>query len=123
MEREIELNNIYRIGKYSEKKIRPIVARFNNFKDRQDIRSRAPKFLNGKSYGVNEYFPPEVVKSRRELIPIHKEARKLKLKSVLRRDKLFIEGEPFDKAKHAYLIQRARAEASTGTERGDNAGQ
>ena len=34
---------------------------------------------------------------RRNLLPIHKEARKRKLKSVFKWDKLYIEGELFDK--------------------------
>jgi hypothetical protein len=65
-------------------------------RDRQDVRYAATRHLIGKPFGINEHFPPEVIKIRRELIPIHKEARKQKIKSVLKRDKLFIENEPFD---------------------------
>jgi hypothetical protein len=47
------------------------------------------------------------------LIPIHKEARKQnKIKSVIKRDKFFIENEPFDKKKHDYLIKRTNTDAS-----------
>ena len=60
--------------------------------------------LKGTAIGVNEHFPPEVVKIRRGLIPIYKEARKQKLKASLRRDKLYIEGELFDEVKHKNLI-------------------
>lgn len=67
----------YRIGKESEGKIRPIIARFEKPNDRQDVRRAAPVHWKGHFYGVNEHFP---LKIRRDLLPIHKEARKRKLK-------------------------------------------
>ena len=74
------------------------MARFERPSDRQDVRRAAPVHLKGKPYyGVNEHFPPEVLKIHRDALPIHKEARKRKLKSVFKRDKLYIEGELCDK--------------------------
>jgi co-chaperonin GroES (HSP10) len=96
IECEIELGKFYRLGKEAEGKIRPIVASFSKMRDWQGVRYAALRHLIGKPFGVYEHFPPEVIKIRRELIPIHKEARKQKIKSVLKRDKLFIENEPFD---------------------------
>ncbi|CAC5395961.1 unnamed protein product [Mytilus coruscus] len=46
--------------------------------------------LRGTYYGVNEQFPPEIEEQRRKLYPIAKEARKKKLKVVMKRDKLYI---------------------------------
>ncbi|VDI35299.1 Hypothetical predicted protein [Mytilus galloprovincialis] len=106
--REIPIVKSYRIGKHFDGKIRPIV-KFENRNDRQDIRFAAPKHLKGKPFGVNEHFPHEVVKIRKELLPIHKEARKQNLKSVLKRDKLYIDGELFDKSKHSHLIKQPEA--------------
>ncbi|CAC5358935.1 SLC42A [Mytilus coruscus] len=91
--REIFIVKSYRIGKHFDGKIRPIVVKFENRNDRQDIRFAAPKHVKGKPFGVNEHFPHEVVKICKELLPIHKEACKQKLKSVLKRDKLYIDGE------------------------------
>ncbi|CAG2237302.1 unnamed protein product [Mytilus edulis] len=107
--REIPIVKSYRIGKHFDGKIRPIVVKFENRNDRQDIRFAAPKHLKGKPFGVNEHFPHEVVKIRKELLPIHKEARKQNLKSVLKRDKLYIDGELFDKTKHSHLIKQPEA--------------
>jgi hypothetical protein len=69
------------------------MARFERPSDRQDVRRAAPVHLKGKPYGVNEHFQPEVLKIRKDLLSIHKEARKRKLKSVFKRDQLYIEGE------------------------------
>ena len=85
IEREIELGKFYRLGKEAEGKIRPIVASFSKMRDRQDVRYAAPRHLIGKPFGVNEHFPSEVIKIRRELIPIHKEARKQKNKICIKK--------------------------------------
>jgi hypothetical protein len=45
IEREIELGKFYRLGKDAEGKIRPIVASFSKWRDRQDVRYAAPKHL------------------------------------------------------------------------------
>jgi hypothetical protein len=63
--------------------------------------------FKGKPYGINEHFPPEVLKIRRDVLPIHKEARKRKLTSIFKRDKLFIECELFDKRKHVNLLKQS----------------
>ncbi|CAC5394078.1 unnamed protein product [Mytilus coruscus] len=118
--REIPIVKSYIIGKHFDGKIRPIVVKFENRNDRQDIRFAAPKHLKGKPFGVNEHFPHEVVKIRKELLPIHKEARKQKLKSVLKRDKLYIDGELFDKTKHSHLIKQLEAMDEGGAQGGDN---
>ena len=73
------------------------------------VRRAAPAHLKRKPYGVNEHFPPEVLKIRRDLLSIHKEARKRKLKQVFKRDKLYIEGELYDKKKHANLLKQTEA--------------
>ncbi|CAG2236107.1 unnamed protein product [Mytilus edulis] len=118
--REIPIVKSYRIGKHFDGKIRPIVVKFENRNDRQDIRFAAPKHLKGKPFGVNEHFPHEVVKIRKELLPIHKEARKQNLKSVLKRDKLYIDGELFDKSKHSHLIKQPEAMDEGGAQGGGN---
>ena len=65
--------------------------------------------LKGKPYGINEHFQPEVLKIHKDLLSMHKEARKRKLKSVFKRDQLYIEGELFDKKKHANLLKQPEA--------------
>ena len=85
------------------------MARFEKPSDRQDVRRAAHVHLKGKPYGINEHFQPEVLKIRKDLLSIHKEARKRKLKSVFKRDQLYIEGELFDKKKHANLLKQPEA--------------
>jgi hypothetical protein len=43
IEREIEVDKFYRLGKEAEGKIRPIVASFSKMRDRQDVRYAAPR--------------------------------------------------------------------------------
>ncbi|CAC5379506.1 unnamed protein product [Mytilus coruscus] len=111
--------NLTIIGKHCDGKIRPILVKFENRNDRQDIRFAAPKHLVGKPFGVHEHFPHEVVKIRKDLLPIHKEERKQKLKVVLKRDKLCIDGELFDKTKHSHLIRQPEA-MDEGSAQGDS---
>jgi hypothetical protein len=59
------------------------MARFERPSDRQDVRRAAPVHLKGKPYGVNEHFQPEVLKIRKDLLSIHKEARKRKLPHLI----------------------------------------
>ncbi|CAC5405565.1 unnamed protein product [Mytilus coruscus] len=118
--REIPIVKSYRIGKHFDRKIRPIVVKLENRNDRQDIRFAAPKHLKGKSFGVNEHFLHEVVEIHKELLPIHKEARKQKLKSVLKRDKLYIDGELFDKIKHSHLIKQPETMDEGGAQGGND---
>ena len=82
-------------------------------RDRQDVRYAAPRHLIGKPFGVNEHFPSEVIKIRGELIPIHKEARKNKIKSVLKRISFLLKTNHLTKKKkHDYLIKRTNTDAS-----------
>ncbi|CAC5357740.1 unnamed protein product [Mytilus coruscus] len=48
--REIPIVKSYRIGKHFDGKARPIVVKFKNRNDRQDIRFAAQKHLKGKSF-------------------------------------------------------------------------
>ena len=45
---------------------RPIVAKFTYFKDREAVR-RSCSMLKGTNYGINEQFPEEIKKKRRDL--------------------------------------------------------
>lgn len=75
---------------------RPIVAKFEHFKDREEVRFTAPKTLKGKPYGVREQFPKIVEEKRKILYPEMKRARSDSRNKVrLVRDKLFINNIEF----------------------------
>ena len=89
---KIPFHRVHRIGKYeSDDPPRPIVAKFERFKDRELVRRAAPQTLRGKPFGVREQFPKVIENRRKQLYPIMKKARANEDNKVrLVRDKLFI---------------------------------
>ena len=84
----IKLHRAHRIGKFSASKIRPIVAKFAFFPDREKVRTSAGK-LKGTEYGISQQFPREIMDKRRELVPIMKKARSQGKDAYLVVDKLY----------------------------------
>ena len=74
---------------------RPIVAKFERYKDRELVRIEAPTALKGKNVFVDEHFPIEVERKRRILYPIRSAAKRAGDKINLVVDKLYINGEPY----------------------------
>lgn len=71
IQRDINFDRVHRLGKYKryQKYPRPIIAKFERFKDKEHVRTAAPKALFGKNYGVREQFPPEIEEKRKNVIP------------------------------------------------------
>jgi hypothetical protein len=86
---EIKLHRAHRVGAYNSSRIRPIVAKFAFYPDKERVRKSA-KNLKGKPYGIAEQFPKEVMETRRKLFPIMKKAREDGKEAYLSVDKLFI---------------------------------
>ena len=92
---DIPFDRVHRLGKFDSTKIypRPIIAKFERFRDRERVRLAAPAALQGKDYGVSEQFPAEIENKRRELYPIMKRYKQnTNNKVALVRDKLYING-------------------------------
>ncbi|CAG2224523.1 unnamed protein product [Mytilus edulis] len=103
MDSAIDFHRAHRFGKESSVKdrqnrnlynTRPIVCRFKNFKDREQVRYAASA-LKGTHFGVNEQFPKEINDRRKILWPYFKEAKSQKRKVHLKKDRLFIDGAEF----------------------------
>ena len=93
---DIQFDRVHRVGKFDRNHSfpRPIIAKFEKFKDKELVRLSASKTLVGKHYGVNEQFPTEIESKRKQLYPIAKQARRNKNNKVkLVRDRLYINGE------------------------------
>jgi hypothetical protein len=92
----IEFVNVHRFGRYVRDKCRPIVARFVYNNERDAVLASTYK-LKGKPFGVHEQFPKEVEDRRRQLYPIVKNLKKSGSSKVkLIRDKLFVNGKPYN---------------------------
>ena len=92
---KIRIDRSHRMGRMQrDGKPRPIVVKFNFFKDKEEIRLNARK-LAGTKIGISEQYPGEIQEIRKRLYPVYKEARKNKKKATFVRDKLFINGKEF----------------------------
>ena len=93
IDRPIHFHRVHRIGPYERNfdTPRPVVAKFERFKDREEVRSAAPRTLKGKPHGVREQFPKVVEDKRKFLYPEMKRAKHNKQNKVrLVRDKLYV---------------------------------
>ena len=87
----------------SKSKPRPIVASFENFKQRELVKHSAYK-LKGSPFGLSEQYPQDVLATRKQLLPIQKEARSKGAKAVMVRDKLYINNEIVDPLNYQQLM-------------------
>jgi hypothetical protein len=92
---DIQLEKVHRLGrrKRDQLKPRPILAKFKDLKDRDNIRFTAPVMLKDTNFGIREQFPHEIENRRKQLYPKLKEAKQNGKSAKLIRDKLYIENE------------------------------
>lgn len=98
IENRISFHRVHRLGAYKAQQpdARPIIAKFERFKDRELVRAAAPRTLKGKPYGVREQFPKIIEDRRKQLYPEMKRAKLNKENKVrLVRDKLYINQREF----------------------------
>ncbi|XP_052212527.1 uncharacterized protein LOC127831589 [Dreissena polymorpha] len=94
---EMKFERVHRMGQKNSDKVRPIVAKFNLFKERELVR-RSASALKDTPYYLHEQFPKEISDKRRKLVPEMKKARKSGSKAWISYDTLFIDGVPYTKA-------------------------
>ena len=88
------IERAHRVGRpRSDSKPRKIVARFLNYKDREAV-FKAKKKLHGTNMFVNEDYSDRVIKTRKQLMPKLKKARRKNQRAFLRFDKLVIYDNP-----------------------------
>lgn len=103
----INLERVHRLGKLSTdnntenastetNKPRPLIAKFNSFKDKQMVLNNKTK-LKSTNIWISEDYPPSVRNNRKRLFPILKAARNSdQITSVsLKQDKLYINNKQF----------------------------
>jgi ribA/ribD-fused uncharacterized protein len=72
----------------------PIICRFLCFDDREAVWAKKVA-LKGSKIFVSENFAPEIEDRRQMLYPILKEAKKRKLKAIIKYDKIVVEGKMY----------------------------
>ena len=86
-------DRVHRVGTFSKNKVRPIVAKFHYFREREIIRQKAYEnnaALKRMNLGIGRQWPSEVRETRKALFPIM-QREKLQGNTVkLVKDKLFV---------------------------------
>ncbi|CAC5390151.1 unnamed protein product [Mytilus coruscus] len=103
IKRNVNFRSVRRMN--SKYKPRPIIVTFDNFKQREVVKSSAYK-LKGSPFSLSVQYTPDVLAKRKQLLPIQREARTQKAKAVMMRDKLYIKNELFDQIKHKQYISK-----------------
>ncbi|XP_062568377.1 uncharacterized protein LOC134230565 [Saccostrea cucullata] len=93
----VEFHRVHRMGRKVPNKVRPIVAKFVLFKEKEMVRKAAYKLAGdeNKQFGISEQFPREINEKRKKLYPYYKAAKQQERKAQLIFDKLIIDGELF----------------------------
>ena len=92
---QIKIERAHRMGKKTDAhKPRPIVVKFLRFQDKEFIRKSA-HVLKGSRIGISEQFPKEIAEKRKTLYPVMKKAKSDGQKTILFKDKLFINGQMY----------------------------
>lgn len=100
----IGFGRVHRIGqKHEGHSIRPIVAQFLDPKSKSMVMERG-KELKGTKFSMNDQFPAEIVKRRRLLFPIMKDAKKSNKRVRLTVDRLYIDGLLYRNASVTYWL-------------------
>lgn len=89
---EPQFHRVHRMGRKTQGRPRPIVAKFVLFTDREKVRKAAATTLRGKPFGINEQFPKEINDRRKLLYPQYKQAKRQGKKAVMVADKLYVNG-------------------------------
>lgn len=111
-EKERDLEDYTRLGKYREDGTRPILVKLNKYNKKIEVLKQAKNLKNSEIW-INEDFTKEVQEERRKLVPIMKEARRKGQKAILRYDKLIINNELYDiDGKNTAIIKQTQQGAA-----------
>lgn len=92
--RDIELDDVNRLGRYRPGNTRPIEVKFKKFEDKEKVRKSCYN-LRGESIGVSQQYHREVAEKRKQLGVHMRKARQDGKRAEIRYDKLYIDGQLF----------------------------
>ena len=93
--RNCKNDTAHRIGPPKPNKTRPIVAKFNYYRDKETIKKAAGEKLTNSKFSVDDQFPKEIQQRRRKMVPILKKAQSEGKDAILVYDKLYINAVKF----------------------------
>lgn len=73
---------------------RPIIVKFEHYKQKELVRQQGRQ-LKGTHYGLNDQYPQEIIRRRKQLLPIRKQRINEGKKAILTVDRLYINGQLF----------------------------
>lgn len=94
--RDVKIDRAHRIGPPKPGKVRPIVAKFNFYQDKEQVKRKAAEKLQNSKFSVGDQFPKEIQQRRRVLVPVMKKAQKNGHSAVLAYDKLYVDGKIYN---------------------------
>lgn len=86
-------DRVHRVGTFSKNKVRPIVAKFHYFREREIVRQKAYEnnaALKRENLGIGQQWPSEVRETRKALFPIMQREKSQGNTVKLVKDKLFV---------------------------------
>jgi hypothetical protein len=90
---------------------RAIVAKFNNFKQRQDVKFKSRQ-LKGTKYYINEQFPSEINEQRRLLINFAKKKQRQGHTTPLVYNKLYVDGTLYKPPTYPQVHEQTKYETA-----------
>ena len=92
----ITFHRVHRLGRnlHNTTRPRPIIAKFEHYKQKELVQKQGRQ-LKGTHFGLNDQFPQEINRRRKQLLPIRKQMMSQNKKAVLIVDKLYVEGQLF----------------------------
>ena len=107
--RNMVLDRVHGVGVASHNKIRPIVAKFHYFRDRETVRQKSYDYaqvLKGANIGIGMQWPQQVRETRKALYPIMQREKSNGKTVKMVRDKLFINGVEYVPQQHQTMEGR-----------------
>lgn len=120
----IPFDRVHRLGKQRDShpghqlKPRPIIAKFERYKDKERVRLAAPRSLTGTVFGVRDQYPAEMEQKRRALYPVMRQYKQNPRNKVrLVRDKLYINDTEYIPKEESEIDNTARGKTNTNIQR------
>ena len=91
----VKIDRAHRIGRFNPNKKRPIVTKFNYFRDKVDVKQLVQDKSESTQIRVGDQYPKIIQDRRKKLIPLLKKAKDENKHAVLSYDKLYINGKTY----------------------------